>query len=68
MGHTSQLPSPGSFFTSTLNGHGVLVCKDAQGRLRAFWNVRLWPQHTPDTCLLVQQLLWCCLHRHRAKC
>ena len=39
VGRLSQLPHPGSFFTSTLLSAPLLVCRDDAGEVRAFYNV-----------------------------
>ena len=38
-GHRSQLPTPGSYLTTEIHEQGVLVTRDADGVLRAFYNV-----------------------------
>ena len=38
-GHLSQLPEPGSFFQVTLDGESLLVVRDREGDVRAFFNV-----------------------------
>lgn len=38
-GHKSQLPKPGSYLTTTIHEQGVLVTRDLDGSLRAFYNV-----------------------------
>lgn len=37
-GHTDQLPSPGSWFLCRNTGSPVLVVRDLEGRIRAFYN------------------------------
>ena len=39
LGHSSQLPSPGDFRTDDSTGVPVLLCRQADGRLRAFLNI-----------------------------
>ena len=51
MGHTGQLPGPGSFFTGCMHGFGYIVCRDSSGQLRAFYNVR-WTHHYSQLVLL----------------
>lgn len=38
LGHTSQLPEPGDFFTLDLAGQPILVLRDIEGQVRAFHN------------------------------
>ncbi|GAB5518621.1 MAG: aromatic ring-hydroxylating dioxygenase subunit alpha [Rhodothermales bacterium] len=39
VGHVSQLPEPHSFLTEDVAGHPVVVVRDGEGTLRAFYNV-----------------------------
>jgi choline monooxygenase len=39
IGRLDQVPNPGDFFTTTLADEPLLIVKDAQGELRAFYNV-----------------------------
>ena len=39
VGHVSMLPEPGSYITRTILDQGVLVLRDRQGEIRAFFNV-----------------------------
>jgi len=39
VGHTSQLPDPGSYFTITIADQPLLLLKDLDGQLRGFFNV-----------------------------
>lgn len=38
-GHKSQLPKPGSYITTEIHEQGVVVTRDQDGKLRAFYNV-----------------------------
>lgn len=38
-GHKSQLPKPGSYITTEIHEQGVVVTRDQDGLLRAFYNV-----------------------------
>jgi phenylpropionate dioxygenase-like ring-hydroxylating dioxygenase large terminal subunit len=38
LGHESQIPRPGNYLTNTMAEDSVIVCRDPQGRLRAFLN------------------------------
>ena len=39
VGHVSMLPEPGSYITRTILDQGILVLRDRQGEIRAFFNV-----------------------------
>lgn len=39
VGHTSQLPKPGSFFTTTLVGEPLLITHNSSGQVKGFYNV-----------------------------
>lgn len=41
IGHTSQLPSPGSFITASLGNESVIIVKGKDEKIRAFFNVCL---------------------------
>ncbi len=38
-GHKSQLPKPGSYLTTQIHEQGIVVTRDQEGVLRAFYNV-----------------------------
>jgi choline monooxygenase len=39
VGHRSQLPKPGDFFTTELQGEPLLLLRNAHGKLKGFYNV-----------------------------
>jgi choline monooxygenase len=40
VGHVQQVEGAGDYFTGSLLGQGYVVCRDDEGQLRAFYNVR----------------------------
>jgi len=38
-GHVSQIPRPGDYFLATLDGESVIVTRDSEDRVQAFYNV-----------------------------
>ena len=36
--HESEIPSPGDYLTTTVAGQAIIVCRNREGKLRAFFN------------------------------
>src|SRR5262245_3833964 len=36
--HESELPNAGDYLTTTIAGQSIIVCRNAEGQLRAFFN------------------------------
>ena len=64
VGHTTQLPQPGSYLVTTIGGESIIIVRDTGGEVRAFYNVcrhRGGPL-VLDACGGVEKVLQCKYH------